>query len=171
MASGVSMVSFPLPQSSACARFHTAKSVSVMPLDSRMRWSCLSSAARFGASLAICPSALMYVTPNARLRASVMAIRPDARSVPVAILEVQPLPSVPLPHRFSSAASAFRPSPARLASRFSIALAGLVPGAYLRESEGGVAGLGHGGQAGRGRRAGGHLGGPAAAQRAVAESV
>src|SRR3546814_1557484 len=59
MASGVSMVSFPLPQSSACARFHTAKSVSVMPLDSRMRWSCLSSAARFGASLAICPSALM----------------------------------------------------------------------------------------------------------------
>src|SRR3546814_9651957 len=69
MASGVSMVSFPLPQSSACARFHTAKSVSVMPLDSRMRWSCLSSAARFGASLAICPSALMYVTPNARLRA------------------------------------------------------------------------------------------------------
>src|SRR3546814_18353564 len=42
------MVSFPLPKSSACARFHTAKSVSVMPVDSRMRWSCLSSAARFG---------------------------------------------------------------------------------------------------------------------------
>src|SRR3546814_20939411 len=138
MASGVSMVSFPLPQSSACARFHTAKSVSVMPLDSRMRWSCLSSAARFGASLAICTSALMYVTPNARLRASVMAIRPAARSVPVDILEVQQLPRVPLTHRVRAAASEFRHSTGGLAQRYSHAVGGLGAGGLVghRQREG-----------------------------------
>src|SRR3546814_11822971 len=43
--------------------------------------------------------------------------------------------------------------------------------AHVRDAECALAGLGHGDQAGRAQRAGGHLGGPAAAQRAVAESV